>query len=340
MANKKLFLIPFIGILAVALIVPVGAFSQPTIGGYISYGNYPSDTLVEQIPIDSTTVSLTVDPSRTYNIVIPAWTTSMTSSVKVQGTFAYDLTATYVESSLYESTTVTKDVQGTQRTKSFSPSGAFAISDLVLTISNITPIALDGIAGSYRNSTYPNPVDITMIPSGTTRTIGAYGYVYGDMEDDVMTGLTFRRDSNGLAIYATTESIGDVYLMRYGLWVADAGMIGFTIDNYDTSTPYLTMLAQFLEKNMNKAINEEYQLTITLPRQSYPDWNGFSIFTHNASLLRDQADEGFNFMSWLINAGNSVLSIEIFPGFQIGSIFAVCVAIPLLLMFLKFFAGG
>lgn len=338
MAFKKLYLIPLIFILGILLIVPVGAFSQPTVGGYISQGTFPKDTLVQQIPIDQTTVSLDVDPTQTYNIVIPAWTTGSTSKVKVTGTFGFSLTANYNKSTLYETSAVTENVPGTQITKTFSPTGSIGVSDVVLTVSDIVPIAPDGIPGDYRNSTYPNAVDLTMIPTNTIRTIGVYGYVYGDMEDDVMTGITFLRNSNGLAIYASTETLGDVYLMQYGLWVADN--VGFYIDWYDPNTPYFSMLYQFLEKNMTKAVSEQFRLTIELPRQSYPEWNVFSTYTSNSQLLRDQAEDGFNFMSWLINAGNSVLEIEIFPGFQIASIFAICVAIPLLLMFLKFFAGG
>lgn len=44
--------------------------------------------------------------------------------------------------------------------------------------------------------------------------------------------------------------------------------------------------------------------------------------------------------SWLSTAVGGFMSFEIFPNFSIGGILGVCVAVGLLMMFLKFFAGG
>lgn len=51
-------------------------------------------------------------------------------------------------------------------------------------------------------------------------------------------------------------------------------------------------------------------------------------------------DSNVNFTSWISTAVSGFLTPEILPGVSIGGILIVCIAIPLLLAFLKFFAGG
>lgn len=47
-----------------------------------------------------------------------------------------------------------------------------------------------------------------------------------------------------------------------------------------------------------------------------------------------------DFVSWALSAIGDALTVQIFPGFSIGGLLAVIIAIPLCIIFLKLFAGG
>lgn len=54
----------------------------------------------------------------------------------------------------------------------------------------------------------------------------------------------------------------------------------------------------------------------------------------------NNADVNVDYVSWAVASIGQALSVEIFPGFTLGGMIAIIVAIPLAIIFLKLFAGG
>lgn len=66
--------------------------------------------------------------------------------------------------------------------------------------------------------------------------------------------------------------------------------------------------------------------------------NWYSIL--NGGQIGGNVDYEIDFSSWLITAVGGFMNAELFPGFAIGGIFAVMVAFPLVIWFLKLVLGG
>lgn len=99
---------------------------------------------------------------------------------------------------------------------------------------------------------------------------------------------------------------------------------------------------------VNDTSTKSFELMIPIVEPDYTDnlivyenvYNSLALFVDRSVYGFFPLDSDVNFTSWISTAVSGFLTPEIIPGVSIGGILIVCIAIPLLLAFLKFFAGG
>lgn len=131
--------------------------------------------------------------------------------------------------------------------------------------------------------------------------------------------------------YFITEIL-DVSVLGSASWVYVESMkIDVSYSDYTDTTPI---------KNINMSsifTSEHFTEDYSSSGVFYGD-NWYSIL--NGGEIGGNVDYELNLSSWLVTAVGSFMNAELFPGFAIGGIFAVMVAFPLVIWFLKLVLGG
>lgn len=131
--------------------------------------------------------------------------------------------------------------------------------------------------------------------------------------------------------YFITEVL-DVSVLGSASWVYVSSLkINVDYSDYTDTTPIknIYMSSIFTSEHFTK----DYSSTGVF----YGD-NWYSIL--NGGQIGGNVDYELNLSSWLVTAVGSFMNAELFPGFAIGGIFAVMVAFPLVIWFLKLVLGG
>lgn len=339
MARKLLALVLTLTLVLSLVVVSTNAFAIPNVGGYISTGTFPNDRYLDTIPYNSQAYTIEVTPGESYNVVIPVYNVAGSGSIEVFGSFEYTAKSSYNVTNFDGVYQVTNTpLNGTGAKKSFpSVTTNDRITGLVITIDNIGDPLFTWLA-TFTNATYPKIVDGMMLPYNTTINFECYGYVFGDMEDDVMNALVLKRDAAGVQISATCEN-GTIWLCRNSTWVAN---VSITFDDYNATETYLVNVEEFFKANMLMTSGADYNLTVYLPTATYPMDYSYNIFVQRIDELENLLSFGPEITPGyiLLQSVNAFLDLEIFPNLTIGGIIKVAIAAPLVIWVLRLFAGG
>lgn len=217
-----------------------------------------------------------------------------------------------------------------------------AFSPLIDSDLQITPYSLCGLynfafdlTGSGSYAPFINRLEISIdwlntavnsIPQEIGLNTTSFTYIY--IEDYAFTPYISIPD---ILHYFITEVL-DVSVLGSASWVYVSSMkINVDYSDYTDTTPIKNIYMSSIFSSEH--FTSDYSSTGVF----YGD-NWYSIL--NGGEIGGNVDYELNLSSWLVSAVGAFMNAELFPGFAIGGIFAVMVAFPLVIWFLKLVLGG
>lgn len=165
---------------------------------------------------------------------------------------------------------------------------------------------------------------------------------------DFIPSISFNAPVSNVSIsynlYGVFEEVGD-----FGTYFEIRNLASNVTENIALgSTPRCNLITEYIRGYLSRCsylILEDYFVSFELPLERSFSVDGVLTNRDLNGLYRgleidNSIDEMPGALDWLFDSVGSVLSVELFGGFSIGVVLAAIIAIPLVIMILKFFFGG